>query len=223
MQHIKLSGVKSKYVYDKRCQICGYDKMCLKREFNCVENNIKNFLKNPKEYKYQYLLKYKNLMVSFEKLNCKISKNESKQCLSIITEEAQLKRKVQTVFFKASVKIPFTAISLYEHDIVKPFHFPIENYFSKISDGILHLSIRSSLVYRGFNSLKKYDYWDVFRGNGDKRKMEMVRTILNTPISEIRKWKGTSKNRHIFRNPPLDDLPSDRPLHNYENLKKYDD
>lgn len=80
--------------------------------------------------------------------------------------------------------------------------------------------MRLSQKYPGFQFLKKYDYWDVLRRNGDPRAKKMVQLILNTPISEIRKWKGTRRSKcniHFY-----DDLPTDRPLLQYERLQKND-
>lgn len=85
--------------------------------------------------------------------------------------------------------------------------------------------MRLSQKYPGFQFLKKYDYWDVLRRNGDPRAKKMVQLIMNTSISEIRKWKGTRRSKCIMRRilkHCYDDLPTDRPLLQYERLHKND-
>ncbi|XP_055999536.1 uncharacterized protein LOC125656669 [Ostrea edulis] len=227
MQVIKLSGVKSGDDYDKFCQSCGYDKFLSdKPQFNCIVNDVKKFLKNPKTYKYKYLLEYKRHEVLFEKVNCKMKRNKSKKCLSIISQKIKLKRKAQSVFFSISVGIPWIIIgNLYEYDIMKPFQISVETeYVSTSSSTITYIIAYVSRLYlqhhHGFSSLKKYDYWDALRKSGNIRGKTMVRTILNTPISEIRKWKGTRQSRLMLRYILYNDHASDTPLRDYDILRK---
>ncbi|XP_048739417.2 uncharacterized protein LOC125653822 isoform X1 [Ostrea edulis] len=226
---IKLSGFKSREEFRKYCEICNDNEINLDSGFDTILKELREYWENPKRYKYKYLLQHKKQELLFENWNCKIRRDRkrSTKCLEILSEMIHLKRHLHSYFSRISVNILLTAIiPLYDQEIMLPFQFlPYNEYLGKLSRHYVYMSMFISQKYPGFQLSKEYDYWDVFRRNGDKRNKKMVQIILNTPVSEIRKWKGTERSRRIMLHHfehSYDDLPTDRPLLQYERLQKND-
>jgi ankyrin repeat protein len=215
IQSLKLTGVTSRDHYDKMLKQYGLHNINLseKSDFDCAVREVRKYLKNPKRYKYKYLLEYKNLDYSYREFNCNMKRNaSSKTCLTVISQKTILKRKAHRIFIHIGFRAFLSLIELlYEQELFEPFQFPIEiEVISDISHRIIYLSY---LLYsiNEFHSVKKYEFWDVLRNNGDTKGRKMVHAILNTPISEIRKWRGSVQSRRMSRNY----LPSDEPLQKY--------
>ncbi|XP_048739485.2 uncharacterized protein LOC125653851 [Ostrea edulis] len=227
-QIIKLSGFKSREDFKKYCEFCEDSEMSYDSYFDSILKGLREYWENPKRYKYKYLLLHKKQELLFENWSCKIRRDRkrSTKCLKILSEMILLKRQLHFIFSRISVDILLTnIIHLYDHEIMLPFEIlPRNTIADRLGRTYFYRSILLSQIHPGFQLSKEYDYWDVFRRNGDTRSKKMVQTILNTPVSEIRKWKGTERSRlimlHQFEHSYV--RPTDRPLNVYERFQEND-